>query len=63
MGSTTIKTFTMDTIEEKDDLQVFQLLMETGELESKQRIEAGELKVKSRLLHTNGRLEKVTIGP
>ena len=27
----------MDTIEEKNDLQVFQLLMETGELESKQR--------------------------
>ena len=53
----------MDTIEEKNDLQVFQLLMETGELESKQRIEAGELRIKSRPLHTNGRLEKVTIGP
>ena len=53
----------MDTIEEKDDLQVFQLLMETGELESKQRIEAGELRIKSRPLHTNDRLEKVRIGP
>ena len=53
----------MDTIEEKNDLQVFQLLMETGELESKQRIEAGELRIKSRPLHINDRLEKVRIGP
>ena len=53
----------MDTIEEKNDLQVFQLLMETGELESKQRTEAGELRIKSRPLHINGGLEKVLIGP